>query len=201
MTRVLLAVSTIAVAVGLTAAPSAARSSTATGTTTVSADATIAAGHDAASTEAHAVCAKSKKTKRARIVVGAGNVSVIYEVKCSDVATTATAPTTTAAPTAPSGPIFTQSGTGTATTSSFKVPSTWDLAWSFDCSQNVINTGLFSVSIYDDYGQDSTLDFDNQGVNQSGAGTNGVEHYHSGGNTKFLKIIATCPWTVTVAKP
>ena len=196
MTRILVVLGAIALAVGLTAGTAAA-ASTATGTATVPADATIAAGHAAAATAAQAACAKSKKIKRARIVVGAGNLSVIYEFKCSEVATVATTPPTTAAP---AGPIFTQSGTGTATTGSFKVPSSWDLAWSFDCSQSVINTGLFNVQIYDDYGQNSQPDLDNQGINQTGAGTSGVEHYHSGGNTKFLKVIGSCPWTVTVTK-
>jgi hypothetical protein len=134
------------------------------------------------------------------IVVGAGSVSVTYSFKCSEVAaaTTTKAPPTTKAP---AGPIFTQSGSGTATTSSFKVPSSWDLGWSYDCTQTFGGQGNFAVDIWDDYGQKSQTDFDNQGVNQLGANGSGTEHYHSGGNTKFLKILSECPWTVTVTKP
>lgn len=95
--------------------------------------------------------------------------------------------------------VFTQTGQGTATTSSFKVPSNWDMIWSYDCSA-FGTTGNFFVTIYDDYGQDSTLDFDNQGVNQLGAGGKGVDHYHSGGNKKFLKVISECSWAVLVTK-
>jgi hypothetical protein len=95
----------------------------------------------------------------------------------------------------------TQNGSGTATTSSFKVPSSWNLGWSYDCSQNLGGQGNFIVDIYDDYGQKSQPDFDNQGINQLGAKGQGVEHYHSGGNSKFLKIGSECPWTVTVTKP
>jgi hypothetical protein len=35
-------------------------------------------------------------------------------------------------------------------------------------------------------------------VNQLGQSGTGVEHYHSGGNTKFLKIDSECAWTVSV---
>jgi hypothetical protein len=94
-------------------------------------------------------------------------------------------------------PIFTQSGSGTAQTSTFRVPSNWDLSWHYDCS-NFGTTGNFLVQIFDYYGNNSTLDLDNQGVNQLGQSGTSVEHYHSGRNTKFLKIDSECAWTVSV---
>jgi len=111
--------------------------------------------------------------------------------------TTVPAPSTTTAP--PAGPIFTQAGSGSATTANFRVPDNWDLAWTYDCAKFPGGQGYFGVTIYDnDEGQQ--LDFDNQGVNQSGPSGQGVEHYHSGGNQKFLKVNALCDWTITVTK-
>jgi hypothetical protein len=122
-------------------------------------------------------------------------------------AATPTAPPTAAPVTVPAGPIFTQTGSGTATTASFKVPNSWDMAWSYDCANFYGGSGNFIVSIYDLTGSaggtassGGSLDFDNQGLNQLGANGSGVEHYHSGGNTKYLKIISECNWTVTVTK-
>jgi hypothetical protein len=97
-------------------------------------------------------------------------------------------------------PVFQQTGAGTATTGSFKVPSTWDMVWSYDCSRTFGGQGNFIVEIYDDYGQKSTVDFDNQGINQLGAKGTGIEHYHSGGNKKFLKVVSECPWSLLVTK-
>jgi len=166
----------------------AAATSTATGSATVDADSTIAAGRDAATSIAAAACAKTKKASKAAITVTAGDVSVIYEFRCSDVAT-------------PAGEtIFALRQTGTATTSSFKVPSNWDLAWSYDCSRFLDGRGNFFVLIYDDDGQQSRLDIDNQSVSQLGRAGRGVEHYHSGDTTKFLKIASPCAWKVTVTK-
>jgi hypothetical protein len=181
----------------LWASPAGAASSTATGTASVGADATIAAGHDAAAPAAQAACAKGKKIKAAAITVSAGPVTVVYTFKCADLAKAAAPPPATKAP---AGPIFTQSGTGTATTDKFKVPSDWNLAWHYDCSNFPLGTGNFIVMIYDYYGQNSALDLDNQGVNQVGHGGDGVEHYHSGGNTKYFQINSECGWTVTVTK-
>jgi hypothetical protein len=110
-------------------------------------------------------------------------------------ATTAKPVTTTL----PAGPIFAQAGTGTASTAKFKVPNDWDLAWTYNCRAALGGTGNFIVEIYDVYSTPQ-LDLDNQGVNQVGAGGQGVEHYHSGGNTKYLQITSECPWTVKVTK-
>ena len=101
---------------------------------------------------------------------------------------------------AAAAPIFTQTGSGSAQTGVFKVPSDWDLAWSYDCSNFFGGSGNFVVSIYDYYGQNSQLDLDNQGVNQLGKSGTSTDHFHSGGNKKFLKINSECNWTVTVTK-
>lgn len=96
--------------------------------------------------------------------------------------------------------VFQQIGSGTAQTAVFKVPSTWNLTWSYDCTQFLGGRGNFIVSIYDFYGQNSQLDLDNQGVNQLGASGKGTEHYYSGGNKKYLKIVSECSWGVLVTK-
>jgi hypothetical protein len=121
-------------------------------------------------------------------------------------AATPTAPPTAPPATVPAGPIFTQTGSGTATTASFKVPNSWDMAWTYDCA-NFGLSGNFIVQIYDLTGSaggtaasGGNLDFDNQGVNQLGANGSGVEHYHSGGNTKYLKISSECNWSLTITK-
>jgi hypothetical protein len=106
------------------------------------------------------------------------------------------APTTTTAP----KPALLQAGQGTATTNTFKVPQNWDLSWSYDCSQALGGQGNFIVMIYDYYKAGSQLDLDNQGVNQLGPSGKGVEHYHSGGNTKYLQITSECSWSVLVTK-
>jgi hypothetical protein len=169
----------------------------ASGTAAVPDGSTMAAASTAGAAAANAVCAKTKGAKRAHIIVSAGAVAATFNYQCAQIAAATTTPTTTA----PAGPIFTQSGSGTATTDSFKVPSRWDLQWSYDCSGFAGGSGNFIVTIYDDYGQNSQVDFDNQGINQLGAGGNGVEHYHSGGNTKFFKVVSECNWTLTVTKP
>jgi len=128
--------------------------------------------------------------------------------------TTTTAPAgssstvaTTATTKAAAGPIFTQNGSGTATTATFKVPNSWDLAWSYDCSGFPGGTGNFITTNYDltgsaggDAASGGNIDFDNQGINQLGASGSGVEHYHSGGNTKYIKVVSLCGWTLTVTK-
>jgi Protein of unknown function (DUF2510) len=118
---------------------------------------------------------------------------------------TTPAATKTTAARAPAGPIFTQSGSGTATTATFKVPNNWDFAWSYDCS-NWGSSGNFITENWDyngavsGNGNGGATDLDNQGVSQLGPGGQGVEHYHSGGNTKYMKVTSECNWTLTVTK-
>jgi hypothetical protein len=87
------------------------------------------------------------------------------------------------------------------------VPNSWDFTWSYDCSNFPGGTGNFLTTNYDLTGSaggtaasGGNIDFDNQGVNQLGKLGNGVEHYHSGGNTKYIKVVSECNWTITVTK-
>lgn len=87
------------------------------------------------------------------------------------------------------------------------MPNNWDLAWSYDCTVALGGTGNFITTNYDLTGSaggnaqsGGNVDFDNQGVNQLGAKGSGVEHYHSGGNTKYITVTSECAWTITVTK-
>jgi hypothetical protein len=109
-----------------------------------------------------------------------------------------TSPPETAPPTAPPtrppvAQVFHQDGSGIATTQTFSVNDTWDLAWSYDCS-GFGGEGNFIVDVYN---ADGSPDFNNAGVNQLGPGGNGVEHFHSGGS-KYLEMNSECNWSVTV---
>jgi hypothetical protein len=77
------------------------------------------------------------------------------------------------------------SGSGSHSTQTFKVPSTWNLAWSYDCS-SFGGSGNFAVDVQ---GADVL------GVNELGNGGSGTESYHSGG-TVWLEIDSECSWQV-----
>jgi hypothetical protein len=109
--------------------------------------------------------------------------------------TTTTAPTaanTTPTTTAPPGPqvLFTQSGTGTQTTTRFTAPSTWTLAWSYTCS-SFGTSGNFTVTVKL---KGATFDTDAP-VNQLGPSGSGTQHYHKGGSL-YLSISSECSWKV-----
>ncbi len=70
------------------------------------------------------------------------------------------------------------------------MPQSWDLAWSYDCS-SFGTQGNFQV-FYDYYSSGGQLDLENSPVNQLGASGSSVEHYHSGGNTKYLVTNSEC---------
>ena len=76
------------------------------------------------------------------------------------------------------------------------MPSNWGLAWGYGSCP--LGVGIFSVSIYDSTGQNSTLDLENQGVSEDGTAGAGTRRYHSGGNKKFLNVTSSCKWNVTV---
>ena len=99
-------------------------------------------------------------------------------------------------------PLFFQGGSGNATTASFHVPDDWDLSWHFDCGGRYSGQGSFVVTIYDaDSDDGSAQDTDNQGTQQLGKNAgSGTDHYHSGGNTKFLEITSLCAWDVVVTR-
>ena len=84
-------------------------------------------------------------------------------------------------------------GSGSKSTAKFTAASDWDLNWSYDCS-NFGEQGNFIVSIYNG---DSTMSFENTGVNQLGKSDASVEHYHTGG-TFYLTVNSECKWKIQV---
>jgi hypothetical protein len=99
-------------------------------------------------------------------------------------------------------PLFFLGGTGNATTDQFRVPDDWDLTWHFDCGGRYSGQGSFVVTIYDvDSDDGSAVDTDNQGIMQIGRNSGAAtEHYHSGGNKKFLEITSLCAWDVVITR-
>lgn len=90
-------------------------------------------------------------------------------------------------------------GSTNVTTKSFVVGDDWDLLWTYDCSNVAEASGSFVVRIYDaDGSDDPPPDYDNRDVHEAGKGTSGVEHYHSGGIDKLLKIESSCQWAIIV---
>ncbi len=90
-------------------------------------------------------------------------------------------------------------GNANVTTKTFLVGDDWDMLWAYDCSNTVEGTGSFVARIYDaDGSDDPPPDYDNKDVHQAGRGTSGVEHYHSGGIDKQLKIESACQWAIIV---
>jgi len=110
----------------------------------------------------------------------------------ASVATTTTSSTSTTAPTTtvPPAPkvLLTMSGSGIQTTTKFTTPTTWTLSWSYTCSTAGTDSGNFIVTV-----NGATTD---GGVNELGAGSSGVQHFHSGGNV-YLGINSECSWKVT----
>lgn len=108
----------------------------------------------------------------------------------SPAAVTTVAPTTTV----PQLPvIWSQAGSGDATTAAVTVPTTeWQLVWSFDCSA-LARGGYVYVSAYT---QGSALV---QEMDQEGKGTHsGVATYHDGPGSYYFEVDANCPWKIQV---
>ncbi|HVS78886.1 MAG TPA: hypothetical protein VHD84_01190 [Candidatus Saccharimonadales bacterium] len=85
------------------------------------------------------------------------------------------------------------SGSGTKQTRLFTAANSWDLHWSYDCS-NFGGQGNFIVSVYDKSGSPS---LENSDVNQLGGSGSDVQHYYQGG-TFYLSINSECSWKVKV---
>ncbi len=135
------------------------------------------------------------KTKAAFIRVEkqlqAGNVApAVHLCALANVAATPATTTTTTAP----KPIFFQTGSGQATTMTFTVPASWDLVWTYDCS-NFGDSGNFQVYVY---GSDGTLDFQANGPNQLGPNGKGTEYYHADPGSKYLEVNSECDWSVLI---
>jgi hypothetical protein len=86
--------------------------------------------------------------------------------------------------------LLTQSGSGTASTPRFTVPSAaggWRLAWSYNCTA-FGSSGNFQIYITGGSGADI-------GVNQLGMKVSGVEHYYDTG-TFSLEVNSECSWAI-----
>jgi hypothetical protein len=81
---------------------------------------------------------------------------------------------------------FDDSGSGIHSTETFRVNGSWELQWSYDCS-NFSDSGNFIVEVQGDVSD--VL------VNQLGSGDSGTEYVHRGGNV-YLEINSECDWTV-----
>jgi len=108
-------------------------------------------------------------------------------------APTPPAPVATPTPTPPATPqvLFSASGSGTKSTQTFTVPKSWQLDWSYDCS-NFGSQGNFVVSVYN---ADGSPSYNNTTVNQLGKSGSDTEYYHTGG-TFYFEINSECSWTV-----
>ena len=85
------------------------------------------------------------------------------------------------------------SGSGTKSTQTFTVNDSWQMKWSYDCS-NFGYQGNFQVAVYDADGSPSMQNVD---VNQLGMSDSDTEYYHTGG-TFYLEVNSECNWHVTV---
>jgi hypothetical protein len=89
--------------------------------------------------------------------------------------------------------LLTLDGTGTKSTQKFTAGGDWDLHYTYDCAAfgQACN---FIVTIKNG---DGSVQFDNQGVSQSGLKGEDTQHYHKGG-TYFLEIISEGSWHIDV---
>lgn len=85
------------------------------------------------------------------------------------------------------------SGSGSKSTQTFTVASSWQMKWSYDCS-SFGDQGNFQVYVYTSGG---SLSFENAGVNQLGNGGSDIEYYHTGGSY-YLEVNSECNWHLTV---
>ena len=114
--------------------------------------------------------------------------------KPTPVATPTPAPQPTPAP-APVQPqtVMSLSGSGSKSTQIFTVGNSWQMNWSYDCS-NFGDQGNFQVFIYT---SDGSMSFDNAPVNEEGMSGSDIEYYHTGGSY-YIEVNSECNWKVTV---
>lgn len=89
--------------------------------------------------------------------------------------------------------VYSFSGSGIHTTSSFVVPAAakgWHVNWSYNCA-SFGGKGNFGFYVF----QGTVMDDTDFGPNQLGAKGSGVEHYYDTG-TFHLTINSECDWTV-----
>jgi hypothetical protein len=128
---------------------------------------------------------------------GGGTMYLEINSECSwSIQVNSTTPASPTTPTtAPAQELFSTSGQGTQTTSAFMVPSSWTLAWNYDCS-NAGGRGNFIVT---PYSQTTSAPIPGDlGVNELGPSGSGVQHFYVGGATVYLEINSECSWSVQV---
>ena len=84
-------------------------------------------------------------------------------------------------------------GSGTKSTQTFTVGNSWQMNWSYDCS-NFGDQGNFQVFIYT---SDGSMSFDNAPVNEEGMSGSDTEYYHAGGSY-YIEVNSECNWKITV---
>lgn len=117
---------------------------------------------------------------------GPGNAS-------SSTTTSAPAATTT---TLPPITLLVRTGSGTATTGTFRAPPVWQLEYVFNCSAAPGDEGNLVVNVGRAPGQPVVPDF--QPVEAFGPKGRGVVNYHVGGAV-YLVINSECSWAVRAA--
>lgn len=85
------------------------------------------------------------------------------------------------------------SGTGSNTTRTFKVSTTWGIVYSYTCSTAFGGSGNFIVTAE----TPTTTQVGFGSVNQIGSHRNGRYIFHTGG-TVHLQVISECQWNITV---
>jgi hypothetical protein len=89
--------------------------------------------------------------------------------------------------------LLNQSGSGEDSTQQFTVPETakgWHVNWSYNCA-TFGGSGDFDYSV----NVGPTINFDDDGPNQLGAGGSGTQHYYDTGTFNLI-VDSECDWTI-----
>ncbi|MEU9890706.1 hypothetical protein [Sphaerisporangium sp. NPDC051011] len=87
--------------------------------------------------------------------------------------------------------LLTDNGNGTKNTAQFTVDASWELHYTYNCSGDVIGTGIFSARITEGT---SLVDL---AANETGKSADKTTPQYRAG-TFHLEITASCPWTIEV---
>jgi hypothetical protein len=90
--------------------------------------------------------------------------------------------------------LLSQSGSGDDSTASFTAPSTWQIEWTYDCS-NFGEQGNFAVDVAQAPNGGVAASVEDPPINQLGNSDSGTEHYYYGG-TVHLEVTSECDWTI-----
>jgi len=150
-----------------------------------------AAAVSPASTVTKTVTATAVVTKT---VTAKATVRVTVTATAAAPASAAPAPAPAPASSSPagsSGTVATFSGSGIKNTPQFTVSDTWELEYSYDCSDDG-GSGNFIVD------EDGGSDLNGAGVNELGAGGSSSTMVYGDAGTHYLSINSECSWTVKV---